>query len=68
MGNQTEHKDRAHAENEWRGGAREREREMKLLCSQTGSLSQGHRICKVSVFIIYLLVWPHWVLIVAYGI
>ena len=27
MGNQTEHKDRAHAENELRGGARERERE-----------------------------------------
>ena len=27
MGNQTEHKDRAHAENESRGGARERERD-----------------------------------------
>ena len=27
MGNQTEHKYRAHAENVWRGGARERERE-----------------------------------------
>ena len=47
MGNQTEHKDRAHAENELRGG--EREREMKLLCSQKGSFSQCHRTCKVSV-------------------
>lgn len=36
MGNQTEHKDRAHAENEWRGGERgsEADRDKNFFCTQ----------------------------------
>ena len=50
MGRQTEHKDRAHAENEWSGGENgERKTEMGILGSQKGGLTQHYRTSKVSV-------------------